>query len=69
MPADVIGTAWLGKRRGRKSLGFNRAIFTNLLLADEINRATPKTQSALLEAIRKASHGSPYVHQLERTFL
>src|ERR1700680_1497672 len=55
---------------GRKSLGFPPGpIFTNLLLADEINRATPKTQSALLEAMQEkqvtVAHTS---HQLEEPF-
>ncbi|HLV81979.1 MAG TPA: MoxR family ATPase, partial [Chthonomonadaceae bacterium] len=55
---------------GRKSLGFQPGpIFTNLLLADEINRATPKTQSALLEAMQEkqvtVAHTS---HLLEEPF-
>ena len=55
MPADVIGTAVVQENGdGRKTLGFQPGpIFTNLLLADEINRATPKTQSALLEAMQE----------------
>jgi MoxR-like ATPase len=55
MPADVIGTPIVQENGdGRKSLGFQPGpIFTNLLLADEINRATPKTQSALLEAMQE----------------
>ena len=55
MPADVIGTSVVQENGdGRKSLGFQPGpIFTNLLLADEINRATPKTQSALLEAMQE----------------
>ena len=55
MPADVIGTALIQEDgSGKKTLGFQRGpIFTNLLLADEINRATPKTQSALLEAMQE----------------
>src|ERR1700680_4496783 len=55
MPADVIRTA-VGQEKGdgRKSLGSQPApIFTNLLFADKINRATPKTQSALLEAMQE----------------
>jgi len=71
MPADVIGTAVVQENGdGRKSLGFQPGpIFTNLLLADEINRATPKTQSALLEAMQEkqvtVAHTS---HQLEEPF-
>jgi len=71
MPADVIGTAVVQENGdGRKSLGFQPGpVFTNLLLADEINRATPKTQSALLEAMQEkqvtVAHTS---HQLEEPF-
>src|ERR1700726_2905452 len=71
MPADVIGTSVVQENGdGRKSLGFQPGpIFTNLLLADEINRATPKTQSALLEAMQEkqvtVAHTS---HQLEEPF-
>ena len=55
MPADIIGTDMLelsadGGRRFRFHQG---PVFTNLLLADEINRATPKTQSALLQAMQE----------------
>ena len=52
MPADILGTQIVMDRDGRKEFEFNRGpVFTNILLADEINRATPKTQSALLEAM------------------
>ncbi len=55
MPADIVGTDMLeitdtGNRRFRFHQG---PVFTGLLLADEINRATPKTQSALLEAMQE----------------
>src|SRR5215472_7982893 len=55
MPADVIGTSVVqDSGDGRKILDFQRGpIFTNLLLADEINRTTPKTQSALLEGMQE----------------
>src|SRR5829696_6276128 len=55
MPADVIGTNFIMENEhGRKSFQFRQGpVFTNLLLADEINRATPKTQSALLEAMQE----------------
>lgn len=55
MPADVIGTSILLKdERGNGSFEFQRGpVFANLVLADEINRATPKTQSALLEAMQE----------------
>jgi len=55
MPADVIGTSVVqDDGDGKKVLDFQPGpIFTNLLLADEINRTTPKTQSALLEAMQE----------------
>ena len=53
MPADVTGTHIVTEDdEGRRRFEFQPGpLFTNLLLADEINRATPKTQSALLEAM------------------
>ncbi|GIW40750.1 MAG: ATPase AAA [Candidatus Binatia bacterium] len=52
MPADITGTRVVAERNGRREFVFVRGpIFTHILLADEINRATPKTQSALLEAM------------------
>ncbi|MBS1796776.1 MAG: MoxR family ATPase [Acidobacteria bacterium] len=53
MPADLIGTnVVLEGADGRKAFEFQRGpMFANIVLADEINRATPKTQSALLEAM------------------
>lgn len=55
MPADVVGTnVVIEDEQGRRSLRFQHGpIFGNLVLADEINRATPKTQSALLEAMQE----------------
>ena len=55
MPADIVGTDILEETEdGRREFRFQPGpIFTNLLLADEINRATPKTQSALLEAMQE----------------
>ena len=57
MPADLIGTnVMLETPEGVRAFEFQRGpIFANLLLADEINRATPKTQSALLEAMQERS--------------
>src|SRR5690554_1901658 len=57
MPADITGTDVLeDDGTGRKVRMFQRGpIFANLVLADEINRATPKTQSALLEAMQEKS--------------
>lgn len=55
MPADITGTDILAESEGghREFLFRPGPIFTNILLADEINRATPKTQSALLEAMQE----------------
>ena len=55
MPADIIGTqVVLQDEEGRRHFQFQPGpVFTQLLLADEINRATPKTQSALLEAMEE----------------
>jgi MoxR-like ATPase len=55
MPADVTGTHIVNEdEHGRRRFEFQPGpLFTNLLLADEINRATPKTQSALLEAMQE----------------
>lgn len=55
MPADVVGTNVLVQdAEGRRLLSFQRGpIFSQIVLADEINRATPKTQSALLEAMQE----------------
>jgi MoxR-like ATPase len=56
MPADVVGTTVLAEEGGHRELRFQRGpVFANVLLADEINRATPKTQSALLEAMQEHS--------------
>ncbi len=55
MPADIIGTnIVIENEQGRKEFQFQRGpIFANVILADEINRATPKTQSAMLEAMQE----------------
>ena len=55
MPADVTGTNIIVKdENGNSSFNFQPGpIFSNIILADEINRATPKTQSALLEAMQE----------------
>ena len=57
MPADIIGTNVVAEdEEGRKFFEFQHGpVFANLILADEINRATPKTQSALLEAMQEKS--------------
>ncbi len=55
MPADILGTTVISESdRGGKLFEFRRGpIFANIVLADEVNRATPKTQSALLEAMQE----------------
>ncbi|HEX7166910.1 MAG TPA: AAA family ATPase [Acidimicrobiales bacterium] len=55
MPADIVGTSILEEDdTGRRRFAFRAGpVFANLVLADEINRATPKTQSALLEAMQE----------------
>ncbi|MCW5976630.1 MAG: MoxR family ATPase [Bryobacteraceae bacterium] len=72
MPADIVGSMIIeADERGSKALRFQPGpIFAHLVLADEINRATPKTQSALLEAMqeRTVTSGSSS-HQLEAPFL
>ena len=57
MPGDIIGTNMIVEDvSGRKQFQFQRGpIFGNILLADEVNRATPKTQSALLEGMQEGS--------------
>ncbi len=54
MPSDITGTEVIVEKDGGKRFEFRRGpVFANLLLADEINRATPKTQAALLEAMQE----------------
>ena len=54
LPTDITGSHILQERDGRKDFVFHRGpVFTNVLLADEINRASPKTQAALLEAMQE----------------
>jgi MoxR-like ATPase len=57
MPADIVGTNIVVEdAQGRKHFEFQKGpIFGNIVLADEINRATPKTQSALLESMQEKS--------------
>src|SRR5262249_14720294 len=57
MPADIVGTQVLQEDdAGRRRFQFRAGpVFANLVLADEVNRATPKTQSALLEAMQERS--------------
>src|SRR5688572_8653671 len=55
MPADIIGTTVIDETQsGRHGFEFRKGpVFANIVLADEVNRATPKTQSALLEAMQE----------------
>jgi MoxR-like ATPase len=73
MPADVIGTNIVMEDpdTGRRKFEFQRGpIFAQVVLADEINRATPKTQSALLEAMQERSVTvAGHTHKLAAPFL
>jgi MoxR-like ATPase len=55
MPADIVGTTVIDETQGgAKAFEFRKGpVFANIVLADEVNRATPKTQSALLEAMQE----------------
>ncbi|MDR7464271.1 MAG: AAA family ATPase [Armatimonadota bacterium] len=71
MPADIIGTnVVMQDEAGRRFFEFQRGpIFSQIVLADEINRATPKTQSALLEAMQEHAVTAVGVHYpLEEPF-
>ncbi|MGD9494907.1 MAG: AAA family ATPase [Armatimonadota bacterium] len=72
MPADITGTMvlWEGAGGEREFRFQHGPVFANVVLADEINRATPKTQSALLEAMQEHSVSIAGVtHRLEEPFL
>jgi MoxR-like ATPase len=71
MPSDVTGTNIMIREEGKSAFRFEKGpIFANLVLADEINRATPKTQSALLEAMQEhtVTVGTES-HKLDEPFL
>jgi MoxR-like ATPase len=56
MPSDILGTNIIVENEGRREFQFQKGpIFTQICLADEINRATPKTQSALLETMQEGT--------------
>jgi len=56
MPSDILGTNMIVENEGRRQFQFQKGpIFTQICLADEINRATPKTQSALLETMQEGT--------------
>ncbi len=71
MPSDITGSEiLLTDRQGRQRLDFRKGpIFANMVLVDEINRATPKTQAALLEAMQESqvTHAGE-LHRLPRPF-
>jgi len=72
MPGDIVGSMVMeGDEHGHKTLRFQHGpVFANLVLADEINRATPKTQSALLEAMQERTVTSgTSTYSLEIPFL
>ena len=72
MPSDIIGTNIIREdEAGRKDFQFQPGpVFANILLADEINRATPKTQSALLEAMQeKHVTVAGTTHRMEEPFM
>lgn len=72
MPADILGTNLINEtEKGKRSFQFYKGpVFGQIILADEINRATPKTQSALLEAMQEG-HVTYFgeQHLLERPFI
>ena len=71
MPSDIIGTNIISEAEGgRRAFSFQSGpLFAQIVLADEINRATPKTQSALLEAMQEHSVTvGGTVHRLEEPF-
>ncbi len=72
MPADIIGTNIIAENEaGRREFRFQAGpVFANIVLADEINRATPKTQSALLEAMQEGHVTVGGVtHRLDEPFI
>jgi len=67
MPSDIIGSEILGEDRNFKFIP--GPVFSNIILADEINRTPPKTQAALLEAMQeKAVTAAGVTHQLAKPF-
>ncbi len=72
MPADILGSVVMDTNElGAKALRFEKGpVFAHLVLADEINRATPRTQSALLEAMQeKTVTSGTTTHELDEPFL
>ena len=71
LPGDITGSSVIEQRQGKMNFVFKPGpVFTNILLVDEINRATPKTQSALLEAMAERNVTAEGVtHPLPAPFL
>src|SRR5579859_6686466 len=72
MPADILGTNILVEdEHGRRQFQFQRGpVFANLVLADEINRATPKTQSALLEVMQEGTvSAAGTIYRMDQPFI
>lgn len=70
MPSDITGTTMITKKDGENHFSFEKGpIFANLVLADEINRATPKTQAALLEAMQEKTVTVHTTYQLPLPFM
>src|SRR5262245_7588449 len=71
MPADVVGTPWVDEHEGRREYRFRPGpVFAQIVLVDEVNRATPKTQSALLEAMEERQVTvSGETHRLPEPFI
>lgn len=70
MPSDITGTYVIEEHDGRKVFRFEKGpVFANIVLADEINRATPKAQSAFLESMQeKQVTAGSMTYQLDRPF-
>ncbi len=71
MPADILGTNMIVEdESGRRKFEFQRGpVFTQILLADEINRATPKTQSAMLETMQEGTvTAAGHRYELQKPF-
>jgi len=71
MPADIVGTDLITEETGHRQFTFSPGpVFANVVLADEVNRATPKTQSALLEAMeeRTVTVGT-HTYQLDEPYI
>ena len=70
MPSDILGTNIINEIEGKRVFSFQPGpLFSQIVLADEINRATPKTQSALLEAMQEHSVTvGGTIHRLEEPF-